>query len=60
MSVAEMKLKVHDLVEKQVSEKKLQEILTLLKHEAFRQVTAEEVVAEMSGRYDETFRKLAQ
>ncbi len=60
MSVAELKLKVHELVDKQVNEKKLHEILSLLKHEEFRTVSAEEVVAEMTGRYDETFRKLAQ
>ncbi|MEO7309374.1 MAG: hypothetical protein ABIX01_03175 [Chitinophagaceae bacterium] len=60
MSVSEMKQKVHDLIEKQENAKKLNEILQLLQTDVFREVTAQEVVAEMNARYSETFRRLAQ
>jgi hypothetical protein len=60
MSVDEMKKKVHELVDKQVDEKKLQKTIALLTADTYREVSVEEVFAEMSSRYDETLRRLAQ
>jgi len=60
MSVAEMKLKVHSLIEKQDDVTKLEQVLEMLTNTEKREWTAQKIFNRMATRYDNTLRKLAQ